>query len=92
MARVERVDDEDDDRWSELPEEILEKIVSSLDVKSMVRASSLNKSSRQWKIPWPPFYPFIDFNCVPCHSTHADRRSFFSKLRHYTKLSKLALY
>ncbi|KAJ4827061.1 hypothetical protein Tsubulata_035715 [Turnera subulata] len=61
MARVESVDD--DDRWSKLPEKILEKIVSSLDVKSMVQVSSLTKSSRQLKKLWPPFYQIIGFNC-----------------------------
>ncbi|KAJ4827057.1 hypothetical protein Tsubulata_035711 [Turnera subulata] len=88
MAPVESVDD--DDRWSELPEDILEKIVSSLDVKSMVRVSSLTKSSRRLKKLWPPFYPSIAFDCDLY--SHTDCSSFYSKLRHYTKLNKLELY
>ncbi|KAJ4851083.1 hypothetical protein Tsubulata_016157 [Turnera subulata] len=91
MARVESV--ENDDRWSQLPEDILEKIVSSLDVKSMVRVSSLTKSSRQWKKLWPPFYPSIALECFPYLFSRTDHYgSFLSNLRHYTKLNKLELY
>ncbi|KAJ4822420.1 hypothetical protein Tsubulata_048177 [Turnera subulata] len=85
--------DDDKDRWSKLPEDILEKIVSSLDVKSMVRVSSLTKSSRQLKKLWPPFYPSIALDFSPCPSSHTDHYgSFFPKLRHYTKLNKLELH
>ncbi|KAJ4822421.1 hypothetical protein Tsubulata_048178 [Turnera subulata] len=90
MARVKSVDVDDDERWSKLPDIILEKIVSPLDVKSMVRVSSLTKSSRRLKKLWPHFYPSIAFDCNPY--SHTDCSAFLSKLRHYTMLNKLELY